>query len=63
MPQIIIKSANAVQMAVDGLGRKPPIQQMFDIRKDFPAGGLFDRDIQPDHIMLQRIDVVFDRAK
>jgi hypothetical protein len=58
--QIIVKPTDAVQMTVNGLRRKPSVQKVIDIFENFPVACLFNRDLQPDHIMFKGVDIIFN---
>ena len=47
-------------MTVDGLGLKPPIQQVIEVSQELLMGHRFDGDIHPDHELLQRVHIVFN---
>jgi len=45
MDQVVVKPPDAVQMAVDGFGSQPSIQQMINIAQQDLMRHLFDGDI------------------
>ena len=56
--EVMVKAPDAVQMGVDGLGLKPPVQKMIDIVQDLLVGHSFNRFIQPQYKMLKGVHVV-----
>ena len=60
MDQVVVKAPDAVQMAVDGLGTQPSIQQMINVAQQDLMRYLLDGDIDPQNELTQRIHVVSD---
>ena len=58
--EVVVKSPDAVQMAVDGLGLQPPVQQVIQVSQELFMADCLDGDIHPDHELLQRVHIVLN---
>ena len=59
-PHVVVELADAVQMTIDRFRFQSFCHEIIDVPRDICMRYVFNRHIQPDHKMLESIQIVFN---